>query len=195
MSKRHFILATSICIAAGLVLRATHSRPAPPAQPSDEASQPTAVASTAAETHVAMTSPSPSPSTLVVSSTAKDQVAIPPTIASLREEVKKDPHSTPHSLLRFAADLGVRMKAAKTDNAEAQKLLGELTTCVTSDQDGASPVQARALCLVTARELAQQWPDMHDDVEKLVKGADPEIAELATKVPGFAPKSQASPNE
>ena len=120
---------------------------------------------------------------------------MPPTTSTLREEVKKDPHSTPPSLLRFAVDIGVRMKAAKTNNAEAQKLLGELKTCVTSDQDGNSPARARALCLVSARELAQQWPsmpEMKDDVEKLVKGTDPQIIELATKIPGFAPKPTAS---
>lgn len=194
MSKRNLVFTTSICIVAVLALWASRSRPTQPPPVNEEISSQAATAPIA-ETRVAIASPSPSPSSSVIATAAQDQVAVPPTISTLRDEVRKDPHSTPHSLLRFGVDIGVRMEAAKSNPAEAQKLLGELKTCVTSDQGGDSPVQARALCLVSARELAQQWPGMQDDVEKLVKDADPQIIELATKIPGFAPKAMAADHQ
>jgi hypothetical protein len=113
---------------------------------------------------------------------SKDQVARPPSVSTLREEVKRDVHVTPPSLLRFAVDMGVRMKAAKANKADAVALLGELKTCAQPAQLDESPVQARAICLIKARELAQAWPDLNGEAEELITHSDPKALQLASEM-------------
>lgn len=110
----------------------------------------------------------------------------PPALAKLREEVKKDPHETPQALLRFGVDLGVRMQEAKKDKAEAAKLLGELKSCAQPETLDDSPVQARAICLVSARQIEQMWPDLTSMAEEVVSHGDSKALELASKIGGFS---------
>lgn len=114
------------------------------------------------------------------------QVAQPPSLKTLRDDVAKNPHETPQALLRFGADLGVRMEEAKKDKNSAIQLLSELKGCSQPASVDDSPVQARAICLVTAREIAQIWPDLKNSVEEVVSGADSKARELANKIPGFS---------
>jgi hypothetical protein len=123
--------------------------------------------------------PSRSPSVQLPDET---QVAKPPSVNDLREEVKQNVHMTPPSLIRFGADIGARMKAAKQNKAEAIKLLSELKTCASPISLTESPVQARALCIVSARELAQAWPELKATVDELVDGADAEAIGLASRI-------------
>jgi hypothetical protein len=100
-------------------------------------------------------------STDSIPTSSPDSVASPPSASVLREEIKQNVHVTPPSLLRFGTDLGVRMKDAKRSEPAAISLLAELKTCARPAQIDESPVQTRALCLVSARELEQAWPNLH----------------------------------
>jgi hypothetical protein len=128
-------------------------------------------------------SSSPAPSVTEEKTTSlKDQVAKPPLVSDLREEARQNPHETPPSLLRFGADIGVRMKEAQKNKAAAVAFLAELKTCAVPPHLDESPVQARALCIVSAHELAQAWPDLSGDVDELVENSDSDAVQLAAKI-------------
>ncbi len=113
-------------------------------------------------------------------------VSQPPSLKALRDEVAKNPHETPQALLRFGADLGVRMEEAKKNKDAAIQLLSELKGCSQPASADDSPVQARAICLVTAREIARIWPDLKSTAEEIVSGSDARARELAAKIPDYS---------
>jgi hypothetical protein len=76
--------------------------------------------------------------------------------------------------------MGVRMKDAKNSQAAAESLLAELEACSHPEDAAQSAAQARALCIVSARELEQTWPALHERVNALVGKADPEALKLAS---------------
>jgi len=104
-----------------------------------------------------------------------DQVT--PSISTLREEVKKDPHTTPQSLLRFGLAVGQRMEKALASETAANAFLNELEGCLGSASHEV-PQAAQALCIESARDLAKKYPNLNVRAEKLAAQADPSVARL-----------------
>jgi hypothetical protein len=126
---------------------------------------------------------SPSPA----ATTATVPMALPklPTVAKLRKAVRRNPHETPEALLRFGAELGARMNQAKTNEKDAAVLLDELKGCANPEKLDQSPLQTRAICLITAHELGQIWPNLKEKADDIVTHSDQTARDLATKVKRF----------
>lgn len=123
----------------------------------------------------AQVSPQNSGSPIVLDS--KPLMSLLPSNALIRAEAESDPHQTPASLLRFGADLGVRMARARTSESVAADLLTQLGQCA-----GDSPLQVQALCLVSAHELGGLWPALHPKAQQIIRSADPKTLQLASRL-------------
>ncbi len=110
----------------------------------------------------------------IASSTQKVSDKIP-SIAHVRDEVAKDPHSTPASLLSFAADLAPKMEAGMKDEKSAQHFIEELKDCAL----GNGAESARALCLSDAQMLSKKFPSLQPQFENILDHADPRVSRLA----------------
>jgi hypothetical protein len=102
---------------------------------------------------------------------------VTPSIGALREEIKKDPHTTPQSLLRFGLSVGQRMEKALASETTASAFLNELEECVATTSHDV-PQAAQALCIESARDLAQKYPSLSARAEQLAAQADPAVARL-----------------
>lgn len=103
---------------------------------------------------------------------------IPPRNEDLREEVKADPHVTPPSLVKFAANVGERMKLALQSETEAASFFNELEDCLSESGDSVSP-SAQALCLNEARRLSLRFTSLAKRFEKVSGAAEPEVTRLS----------------
>lgn len=104
--------------------------------------------------------------------TAPAVTDLAPTTEALREEVRKNPHRTPPSLVKFAGDLADRMSAARTDEAKASQLLGEFEDCLQSES---APSSVRTVCLANAGRLARFHPGLDDRYKALFEAAPSDI--------------------
>lgn len=95
----------------------------------------------------------------------------------VREEVEKDPHRTPESLLNFAKRSGPLMERALKDKAAANELISTLQDCALDETVAEA---ARALCVSNMEKIAKIHPehaakfkdlrkDMSGDVNKLLR--------------------------
>lgn len=109
-------------------------------------------------------------------------MALLPLNTELRQEVARNPHQTPPSLLRFGADVGKRLSQAKKSETEASRFLTELSECGTSELGAQMPVQVQAMCLITASQLGKVWPTLHSRVEEILKSSDPKSLDLASRL-------------
>lgn len=105
-----------------------------------------------------------------------------PAIATLRKEIGANVHISPKSLVSFAANLGKRMEEAEHSEALSLLLLRELKDCAQPAHIEESPVQARALCLVKAKELGQRWPGLKEEADDLINKSDHEASGLAASL-------------
>ena len=92
-------------------------------------------------------------------------------------EAKRDPHSTPPSLLAFASQLADRMDRAKASPEYARALFDELASCA-EDKAAAQLPTVRAICGVNAARLSEMHPDLTDAYKKLRAGLPESITDL-----------------
>lgn len=101
-----------------------------------------------------------------------------PTQELLRDEIQKDPHSTPPSLLEFANDLTPRLKRALRSEQDASRFFGELRECAESDQSRAVPLTVQAICLSNALVLTDRYPNLRGEYTHLLAHVDQEVIHL-----------------
>ncbi len=93
----------------------------------------------------------------------------PPSRDAVREEVAKNPHGTPHSMIEFSGRLAARMEQALENEEEAGKLFSELENCVRAADATTLPV--RAVCLSNANRLGLRWPESLGENQRRLEGA------------------------
>jgi hypothetical protein len=106
-----------------------------------------------------------------------------PDEARLRREARANPHVTPPSLRRFAADLGAAAdRLAPDDRAGATAFMADLRRCVI---EGPRPPTVEALCLSNADALRQRFPHLSEEHERLRRRASPEARRLVEALAGL----------
>ncbi|MEN9809141.1 MAG: hypothetical protein RLZZ488_708 [Pseudomonadota bacterium] len=83
----------------------------------------------------------------------------PPQTIQIRENVARDPHSTPQALLAFAETLSVSLQGAFADKETRYTVSRQLIACARDSQTRGSAQAARALCLYNLERLAERFPD------------------------------------
>lgn len=131
---------------------------------------PTPVKSALPEAEMTTQSPTTSPS----NGTDPIESLKIPELDALRAEVKKDPHSTPPILLKFAGQMADAMEEAKEDEQKGSALFRKLETCVENE----GPAAARALCLENAQRLATLYPKLEGSFDDLKNRAPPNVSKL-----------------
>jgi hypothetical protein len=122
------------------------------------------------------------PSVAAPMQTHSDRIA-PPEANVLRAEAEKNPHETPPSLLAFAHSVAVRETEAKKSPEQATAFFSDLSDCAT----GNNVPQAQALCLVTAAEVANTYPDiLKSRYEALADMTPPEARKLVRQMHALA---------
>lgn len=92
-------------------------------------------------------------------------------------EALADPHSTPPSLLRFAAMMAREMKQAKADVTDALELMDKLCRCALATNEEILAV--RATCAENARTLARRYPsELSKDLDMLMVKLDKKVKTL-----------------
>src|SRR5665213_1288724 len=125
----------------------------------------------------ASANPSVAPEPSVATPTAVQAAALPdntliekplsalvPDKKTVREEVERDPHSTPPSLLKFSVELNHKQIAALLSEDRATAFLTELKTCAL-EKESLNSVQA--LCLLNAKRLAKSYPALQNEYQSL----------------------------
>jgi hypothetical protein len=109
--------------------------------------------------------------------TATSTQLIPPTSDAVREEAEKNPHETPPSLIAFAHEISRRETESRKSPESALSFFAELSDCVA----GNNIAQAQALCLTTAHEVADVYPDLLKDRYNALMDSSPEEAKKLTR--------------
>lgn len=100
----------------------------------------------------------------------------PPEKEAVLTEVKQDPHTTPPSLIAFAANLGKRMTGALKSEATATQLFDELERCLSASTTLPS---AQAMCLHDAQRLGARFSSLSERYRIFQAKASPEVQNLA----------------
>ncbi len=109
---------------------------------------------------------------------AKPVTALAPTLEKMRDEVTKNPHVPPPSLVAFSVALAPRLDEALKWPGKAEEFYGELRDCVEGpSQRGAKSIQA--LCLINLRRLGDKIPALRERARATWERADPELRRLA----------------
>lgn len=174
------LFAVAVAMTTYIFWRGTPASSAPPAS-STHTEAPAAVEATGSDAGVLSTEdvtaqkPAAQPGT--PEATGRTVRELAPSREDLRQEVAKNPHDTPVSLLSFSAGLYERTAAALQDPAAAETLFEELQDCVTgTDQKGKTSVQA--ICMLNARRLHEKHESLSRRYENLERQADPKILDL-----------------
>lgn len=93
----------------------------------------------------------------------------------VKEDVKKDPHSTPDSIVKFAKTMGPLMDKAYLSGDDAKVLINELHDCALDDSVAQA---ARALCVSNADKLAKAHPQIKDKAADIRANVSPEVMKL-----------------
>lgn len=93
----------------------------------------------------------------------------------VREEVEKDSHRTPESLLNFARTSGPLIEKALKNKASAHELLGTLRDCALDESVAEA---ARALCVSNMEKIAKAHPEHKGKVQDLRKNLSPDVNKL-----------------
>ncbi|HTL12310.1 MAG TPA: hypothetical protein VL588_07470 [Bdellovibrionota bacterium] len=101
-----------------------------------------------------------------------------PPVQNLRDEVAKDPHGTPPSLLRYAAQMADRMEAAFQSPEEADRLYPELEDCV-KDPGGTVTQTVKLTCYVNALRLSRRYGKRFEGRADALAQASPGTAKMA----------------
>jgi hypothetical protein len=97
-----------------------------------------------------------------------------PSLDQVRKEAEQNPHQTPPSIIKFAADLGEKMEAARQSEGDAQKLYPELASCAQDIPAKSYASTPRMLCFSDAVELAKQYPSLNRNLDEIKQDLDPD---------------------
>ena len=107
-----------------------------------------------------------------------------PNVETYREEVKRNPHHTPPSIIRFAALLAPHITRGMKDVNEAEKVFNYLQDCAL--EKNTVPVSSRAFCVSTAEGFAKRFPQSYESRYQTLKNrVDQDVAELLGKMKAF----------
>lgn len=105
------------------------------------------------------------------------QKLIPPA-SILRQEVKKNPHQAPISIMEFSVNLAERVNLALTkDRTIREKIFAELKDCVESAESSNNSI--KALCLAKAKFMSEKDDQFKNSYEVLLGKATPEVVGIA----------------
>jgi hypothetical protein len=120
-------------------------------------------------------------STVETVQTIQRVARIAPTQDQVREEVARNPHVTPKSLIFFASKMAQKFKIARTSEQNAREFYQELDECLASPElRGADSTQA--LCLRDAQRIAQIFPSLHEQFDQLRSEAAPAVLGLLSSL-------------
>ncbi len=100
-----------------------------------------------------------------------------PKLQNVRDEVAKNPHRTPHSLMQFSADLSDKMVLALQSKEASQYMMKQLDACASGDAV-ATASSASAVCIKSAYELSAKYPELVGDSDKIRDHADPKALKI-----------------
>jgi hypothetical protein len=100
-----------------------------------------------------------------------------PNLKDVRKEIARDPHTTPPSLVTFAADLGGKMDEALTSETKASYFFGQLERCALSGKGSTRSVQA--LCLSDAQRVQDKYKSLKNDYDHLQSQAPAEVVKMS----------------
>jgi hypothetical protein len=92
-----------------------------------------------------------------------------------RQDVEKNPHATPPSVLRSALSIGYLYDAISSEE-EAGKFLEKMADCSARDAD--VPTSLKASCLTYARRTGARFPQYKDKAETLLEASTPQAVEI-----------------
>lgn len=98
-----------------------------------------------------------------------------PSLELIKEEVQKDPHSTPNSLITFAKKLGPLMEKALKNLTNAEMLADELQDCA---MDESIIHSARATCVANMERLAERHQIFEERAEQIKKNVSSDVRTL-----------------
>lgn len=104
-----------------------------------------------------------------------------PKLDDVRNEAADDPHSTPASLIAFAAELGERLTEALVSESSASTYLRELSECAAATDQDTLP-SAQALCLMHAKLVVRKFPALSETLVLIEKHSNPEALRRARLV-------------
>jgi hypothetical protein len=82
-----------------------------------------------------------------------------PQVLQIREEIARNPHGTPQTLLAFADELAKSMQGAFNDRETRFEVSRQLISCARDGQAKGSAKAARALCLSNLERLKERFPE------------------------------------
>lgn len=100
-----------------------------------------------------------------VTQSASETQLHPPTLEKINDEVSKDPHTRPHSLLEFASDLAPKMRKAYESEELASTFFRELRECALNSTN---PETIRQICLSNAKLLFEKYPSFESEWPELI---------------------------
>lgn len=104
-----------------------------------------------------------------------DRQLSPPSLGQVRKEVAENPHSTPISIIDFAAKLGPKMERAFESEAAALLLFDELKRCTLNST---LLISIQTICLSNAQLLVNSYPKLETQFISLKEQASPEAVRL-----------------
>ncbi len=103
-----------------------------------------------------------------------------PNLETYKNEIAKKPQGAPPSIQKFNQVMDEKLKLAMKDQSSARDLLPELGECVKR----ANVTFAQQVCLVNAKKIKKQFPDLSTEVDTIEKSAPADVKKRA-KIMGF----------
>ena len=101
-----------------------------------------------------------------------------PSLDTVQQQVKQNPHETPMALVEFGQSLGKAMELALKNEAYATRLFGELESCARESGSKPKPVAIQAQCIMSAGRLAGKHGTLLPRYKDLYSQASPAIRKL-----------------
>ncbi len=101
-----------------------------------------------------------------------------PDLERIRQEVREDPHGTPPSLVQFATEVSDRLEEIHGDRQAESEFLRELLACSLPENPNSRPSSLQAFCFSTAKEMAEEIPELQGEVDAAESQLDPETMKL-----------------
>lgn len=94
-----------------------------------------------------------------VARSSKPNLNNPPQVKEIREEVERNPHATPQTLLAFAEEIAASMDGAFANKETRFEVSRQLIACARDGQSKGAAKAARALCLSNLERLKERFPE------------------------------------